>query len=378
VAARSPAALLALQRSAGNRAVGRVLAREETTTTVTVARGGCSLAQHREIEPAVRTATGWLRQSIRRLGAYVGDPAAEANAPTRTALRRHFASTSVSDATYVRDRFVTIVDDMLNSRDLRVECHTNSDTTCPAANAYVRGNLFVFCPIFFRFQPLQQAMSVIHEMAHAIHDTPHITDRAYRDNRYYRFMTPAEARTNAESYGLLAQELGTGRALESTAPRDTVEDCPDDWRRALAKSAAVAERWNRNAQTKTRNRRATSLADWTDLQTQHLGGTTTAALDAAQRVYDAAEDAFDSDIDFECEPGATGGRCRRSVMYWYASGDLHVCPSWRALPNEDDRTELLLSSFYGYKDIEGDGRRRANLAALARALSTRFWPAPSP
>jgi hypothetical protein len=344
---------------------------------VTVAPGGCSIAQHREIEPAVRTATTWLRQSIRLLGAYIGDPATQANAATRAALRRHFASTSVSDATYVRDRLVTIVDDMLNSRDLRVECHTNADTTCPAANAYVRGDLFVFCPIFFNFTALQQAASVIHEMAHAIDDGPHITDRAYRENRYYRYLTPAEARTNAESYGLLARELGTGTAIESTAPRDTVEDCPDDWRRELAKSAAVAERWNRNAQTKLRNRRPASLGDWTDLQTQHLGGTTTAALDAAQRVYDAAEDAFKSDIDFECEPGATRGRCRRYEMYWWAAGDLHVCPSWRALPTEADRTESLLASFYGYKDI-GDESRRTSLAALARALSERYWPAPAP
>lgn len=42
------------------------------------------------------------------------------------------------------------------------------------------------------------------------------------------------------------------------------------------------------------------------------------------------------------------------------------------------RQESLLRGFYGYKDIIGDDRRRANLAALARELTARYWPAPAP
>jgi hypothetical protein len=192
-------------------------------------------------------------------------------------------------------------------------------------------------------------------------------------------LTATEALTNAESYGLLARELGTGTQVGDSAPRDTIEDCPDDWDQALARSTAIAERWNRNAQSALRNRKASWLAGWADLQTQYLGATTTAALDAAQRVYDAAEDAFKSKIDYECEPGATGGRCATAETYWYGwMSDFHVCPRWRALPTEPDRTRSLLSGYYGYKDIEGDNTRRNNLAGLARALSERYWPAPTP
>ena len=110
----------------------------------------------------------------------------------------------------------------------------------------MNGSLFVFCPIFFTFPPLAQAASVIHEMAHAVTGGT-ITDRAYRSNRYYRWMTAAESLTNAESYGLLARELGTGDQVADWAPRDTIEDCPADWDLALARSTAIAERWNRNA-----------------------------------------------------------------------------------------------------------------------------------
>jgi Lysine-specific metallo-endopeptidase len=370
-----------LQRCAvGNRAVNRVLARDGTTAVrVEVAPGGCSLAQHRAIEPAVTTAAAWLRRSMRLIDAFIANPTADATAATRRAMRRNFASTTLADATHVRGRFATILNDMLTSPTLTTECHTNADRQCGAANAYVRGRTFVFCPIFFDFSPLARAASVIHEMAHALTDGPHITDRAYRSNRYYRWMTPAEARTNAESYGMLARELGTGTAAPDTAARDTIEDCPPDWDVALARATAIAERWNRNAQSALRNRRPSRLAGWTDLQTRYLGSTTTAALDRAQQVYDAAQTAFKSSIDFECEPGATGGRCGRYETYWYGwMSDLHICPSWRALPTEAARTESLLRGFYGYKDIIGDDRRRANLAALARELTARYWPAPAP
>ena len=255
--ARSPAVLLAPQRTAGSRMLAR-----ETVTTVQVAPGGCSLAQHRDIEPAVTTASDWLRRSIALLDAYIAAPTADATKATRSAMRRNFRSTAVADATHVRDRFSTILNDMLTSTTLRTECHTNADSTCGAANAYVRGSLFVFCPVFFSFSPLARAASVIHEMAHALTGTPHITDRAYRSNRYYRWMTPAEARTNAESYGMLARELGTGKPVRDTAAHDTIEDCPDDWDVALARSTAIAERWNRNAHTLLRDRRPGRLARW--------------------------------------------------------------------------------------------------------------------
>jgi hypothetical protein len=358
--------------AAGARALSHaVLARQ---TTVEVAPGGCSLEQHREIEPAVRTASAWLRRSIELLDAYVAAPDAPGNATTRTSLQRNFRTTATATATTVRGHYSTILNDMLNSPTLRTECHTNTDATCGSANAYVTGSTYVFCPIFFNFTPLNQAMSVVHEMAHAVTGGS-ITDRAYRENRYYRWMTPGEAITNAESYGILARELGTGTQVADYAPRDTIEDCPPDWDLALARSTAIAERWNRNAQTALSDRRPSWLSGWTDLQTRYLGGTSTAVLDAAKRVYDAAQEAFQSNIAFECEPGATGGRCAQYETYWYgAFSDFHICPSWRALPTEARRTQSLLQGYYGYKDVEGDDTRRRNLASLARALSERYWP----
>ena len=50
----------------------------------------------------------------------------------------------------------------------------------------------------------------------------------------------------------------------------------------------------------------------------------------------------------------------------------------RPLPTERDRTESLLSGYYGYKDLEGSNDRRNKLAGLARELNQRYWPAPAP
>ena len=364
--------------AAGARALSEAVLARQTTVDVEVAPGGCSIDQHHAIEPAVHTAGEWLRRSIGLLDAFIAAPDAPGNAATRTSLSRNFHTTATAHATTVRGHLSTILNDMLLSETLRTECHTGTDSSCGAANAYVNGSLFVFCPIFFTFPPLSQAASVIHEMAHAVTGGT-ITDRAYRGNRYYRWMTAAESLTNAESYGLLARELGTGHQVADWAPRDTIEDCPDDWDLALARSTAIAERWNRNAQTALRDRRATWLSGWADLQTKYLGASTTQALDAAQRVYDAAENAFKEKIDFECEPGATGGRCAHAQTYWYGwLSDFHICPSWMALPTERDRTESLLSGYYGYKDLEGSNDRRNKLAGLARELNQRYWPAPAP
>ncbi len=355
------------------------ISRETTTTEEVIpptTPNSCGLEQHRRIFPAAMQAIQWLETAISSLNAFIATPAAEGSAAqARGALNRNFHSTAAATATQVRDRLNTLHNDISNRTTLNVECHDASDTSCGAAGAYVSGSLLVFCPAFFGGGSTRQAESIIHEMAHSLLGDPHITDRAYQSDRIYTMLSTDEALTNAESFGLLVHELGSGTIQASTAPSDTSEDCPDDWQPLIRTAIAKAQRWNRNAQTATNDRRPTWLAGWTDLQNTYLGGTSNDLLDRAKGVYDRVYSGVRSSIGFECEADG-GGRCDRFETYWYEFwSDFHLCPSWRNLGSDDDRTVSMLTGLYGYLGGIGDSEnsRRLNYARLARDLNTRFW-----
>ncbi|MDP9306113.1 MAG: hypothetical protein M3O68_07205 [Thermoproteota archaeon] len=141
-------------------------------------------------------------------------------------------------------------------------------------------------------------------MAHALVDGIHITDRGYQSDRVYDILTTTEALTNADSFGLLVRELGSGRPVISMAPVDTLEDCPSDWQPIIRVAIARAQRWNRNASVSTHDNRTGWLSRWTDLQTQYLGSTTPETLNAAAKVYDRVEKSLRSPIEFECKTDA--------------------------------------------------------------------------
>jgi hypothetical protein len=354
-----------------------------TTTTATVTGpNACSFAQHRIIAPAdahqkpITTnpdyAINWP-WDIAVLGA----------------MRRHFSATDRATVLQVYQRIVTINNDLTSRADLHVECHTTADTTCSSAAAYVTGANLSFCPSFFTGSAEWRAESLVHEMAHSLVGGPHITDRAYRADRLYRTLPTAEALTNAESYGLLVQELGTRRAQESTAPTDAAQHCPDDWQPLLRMATARAQRWNRNAQVSVDDRQRTWLSGWLDLQSTHLGvatavgtdpttnATLITALNSAKAVYDRVEGRLHAPLNFACEARAEG-RCTTFLTYWDGGppSPLHLCPAWRSGASESDRVFELLIGLYGYLGGLPDAQQpqRVNYARLARDLTSRFWP----
>ena len=145
-------------------------------------------------------------------------PAAPGTAAPRNALSRHFQSATVATATTVRGRLADVRTDINSRTTLNVQCNSASDTDCNASGAYVSGSLLVFCPTFFNGSALWQSETIIHEMSHALVGGDHITDRAYQSDRIYPLLTTAQALTNAESFGLLVQELGRRRAQQNCAP----------------------------------------------------------------------------------------------------------------------------------------------------------------
>lgn len=340
--------------------------------------------QTRELVPAVTAAQKWLQDADSRLSAYgSGSPRSAPSQATARSMLQHFASSDQPTTRYVQN-IIRLVADRLRTDFgapslLTVRCHGSSDPLCGgAAAAYVQGGLLVFCPTFFGSDQVWRVTATIHEIAHSIVSggPMHITDRAYRSDRLYGSLSTGEALTNAESYALLVRELATGAPIYSTAPIDTYEDCPTDWRGALFSGIARAQRWNRDAQVVAHDNRPGFLSQWTALATTFLGGQSPAQVAAAATVYDEAETKLGDRVDFECET-AGGGRCDTSSTYWYAAGDFHICPSWRTRPTDDDRAEALLSGLYGYYRIVDDNRRRSNLAALARSLHYQFWAPPS-
>jgi hypothetical protein len=355
------------------------VARDNTKSTVEVTgpKGppDCTLKDHRVIEPAVNQAVQWLNPTIQKLDAYIGNSADKSAAPVRKALDRHFHSTDAATATEVRGHLDDLRTDINTRTTLTVECHDKSDTSCNSAGAYVdKRSLLVFCPSFFEGGDLYRSETIIHEMAHALLGGKQILDRGYRSDRIYPLLTTKEALNNAESFGLIVQELGRGIVAASTAPEDSFTDCPKDWKPLIRNSIAVAQRWNRNAQTSTSDRDPKFIAGWKDLQQKYLGATTIAAIDSAQKVYNKLHDELSSDIGFECESDAKSGRCGKGAQtYWYAIwSHFHLCPSWKTLASDNERTAAMLAGLYGFLGDADDANRRWNLAYLARDLTDRF------
>src|SRR5205807_1472384 len=102
-----------------------------------------------------------------------------------------------------------------------------------------------------------------HESAHALTGGRHITDRAYSSFRLYPHLSTEEALTNAESYALFAQEIGTGTAPVLTAPTDTMTACPPDWAPLIQVAVGRAQSWN--LQSSESERSTTMLAGIYDL-----------------------------------------------------------------------------------------------------------------
>ncbi|QJW89145.1 DUF4157 domain-containing protein [Spirosoma taeanense] len=346
----------------------------QVKVTVDNVPGACSLDQHHKIEPAVRQATTWLQGTLRRLDNFISTPAREPG--VQAALERHFHSSTPETAGRVRRILNRINSEILTRPDLQVECHTATDTSCSSAGAYVTGNLLAFCPNYFEGSAGWQASTLIHEMAHTLTGVTDITDRAYRNDRYYAQESPIEALTNAAAYEYFCVEIGSGTVQASMAPRDELNDCSDRQAIPARRSIAMFERWNRNAQVLTDDQRPGMLSQWQDLQTRHLGGTTAAHIRRAKAAYDRIYNRMKSALTFECER-----HCDENVSGYYryflfiTSDTLHLCPLLFSL-NEDDRTlEMYKLVLIRYGDVSE--AVAAELASMAHSLTNRFWAVPA-
>lgn len=351
--------------------------KQGSTTVTTTVVGSCMPSQYQEIFVASNTALGWLDRAVSQLDAYLAAPTDAKNEPVGRALKLHFHSTANDVVQHIRGRLNFIRNDIRGLKGFEIECHGFWDKSCSGYSAYVETanrERIVFCNNYFGESALRRALAIVHEMAHAQAGGIHINDRAYQNERLIHALTTPEALTNAESYGLLVQQLGTGSVPSLASRKDTSEDCPDRWWQMLQRATGIAQRWVNSAQASFAVLRAQDVKNWSPQLIGYLGGKTDGDVGRARGAFNSIKSRLEKGIDFECEPKG-GGRCDTSAVYWYALGDYHICPSWVKIANEGDRVELLLAGLYGYTGIVGNDAQQNNYAKLAREFADPAAPA---
>jgi Domain of unknown function (DUF4157)/Lysine-specific metallo-endopeptidase len=350
-------------RSSVGREPGAVVQRKPAKASVEVTvdpTATCKLEQHRKIEPAVYRALAWLSRTIPAVEAILSGATTKQAKAAAASLFRHFHSTSPAVVTYIRDRLSTIESDILGRQDLRVFCPPHSDSACGTETGgqalvarVVNQNELNFCAPFFRRKEEDRASTIVHEFAHTLfgRGTREIVDREYQKDAYYYYLTTGQALTNAESYAMFVREVATGSSPAPGFIADTLDECPDDWNRPISDAITLARMWNHQAV------RVPSSHEFS-------------------RAYIRLDIQLQSRFSFKCIPGG-GGRCPGGhVAYWYAAGDLRICPALIALRTPDERGLALLASLYAYKSlIDGDSKqnraaREARRLHLKRAPST--------
>jgi hypothetical protein len=339
----------------------------------------CRLQQHHKIFPAAQMASTWLGRALDGLNRFLAAPASREVRAVGAALDRHFHSRETPVVRHIRDRLNQIRTDINERNPFTVECHGTSDPRCASFDAYVPGgnpNMLVFCPTFFALPSTEdRAGTIVHEMTHTQLGRPPIADRGYRHERVLRFLSPEEALTNAESYGMFAQELGAGQVMNDTAPRDQVS-CPADWRPLVEQAVARAQRVNENAAVVLSDNRPEIFEATQDLQQQHLGGATPAHRQPATAAFEAVRTRLKQSIPIVCHPGAEA-RCANGRSVVVDGATLHLCAMWRQMPPPQARLWLLLGGIYQSVGGARNSFTAQNYAQLALALTERIYGVPT-
>lgn len=409
--------------SRGSSASPSIARKSESSVTAPTGPPGCTPNQSREIVPAANLGMQWLDKSIAALSRFITAPADKANKTVTDALRLHFASTDPAIAQRVLQRASLVRNDINSARggtELTTECHAASDTDCHDAGAYVTGdaNHLVFCPAFFGAPRNWQAETIVHEMAHSVFPSSktHITDRAYQGDRAISRLSTTEALTNADSFALFVQELGSGTVQASTAPKDDFANSCKDIESPLRDAIAKAQRWNFNADTDVLHRATKPMMQ------QAIGIDSAQSRQAAQDFYSKADKGFRDSFKFQCDKdckartawgedsghravgtaigagigaalGAVGGALFGfgallgfglgllvGGLIGFIAGSIaskgpliHICPIWKGQANSAAGTEAVLGAAY-----EAMGNSTADslkYAKLAAALQVNHPPA---
>jgi hypothetical protein len=331
-------------------------------------------------------AISWISAAETALGAFIMEPAAAANRPAGAALQRHFHTTDIAFATRVKSRLASLSTDIAIG-SVPARCTAPTDISCgKTAIAYTTADnsAVFFCADYFNRSDDQSIETYIHEFSHAylpqVGGRGTITDRAYRSNRLYAFLTPAEALDNADSHSEFVRELAKNRAYDE--PEQTeVKDCTtgqvDQARRAVAR----AERWVGAARSALYEERPSFHAGYAHLRKMHFGTDDPKELPKLRERFDDIKEKFTSEISIECESGGvcdkaeTGSSTTGYYRYFIRRfGTLHLCPAFFTLDKDGRITEMLTLAVMNATGLDEPEAER--YAFLARDLTLKYWAAP--
>jgi hypothetical protein len=327
------------------------------TTTLTGA--ACDQDQQRKIDSASTKAAEWLKAAIAGIDGFIAGAKTQEAQVAGAALSMHFHVTDPGIAGYVRARLQTIQSDLLSRATLHIECPPASDSDCAGSQDYVavvpdaNPNEINLCAPFFERGVEDDASTLVHELGHAqlgLTAKQHLTDREYKKDEYYAYMSPSEALTNAESYAMFVRQVATGSTPAPGFIPDYLRGCPDSWFPIIADAMYWARAWN------------------------HAAARSTPYTHPYSKAYKTLDTELHQSLTFKCVPDG-GGRCSADVVgYWYAMGDLRICPSLIAIRSPEQRALELLASVYAVQRLVDGDAKRHDAAREALALHGKRAP----
>ncbi|HEY5749330.1 MAG TPA: DUF4157 domain-containing protein [Chryseolinea sp.] len=353
-------------------------------TTVTI-DASCNA---KDIMDIVNEALVWLDDIYQQLLEYDADEVfASVIAPrpryarVAAALRESFHTTDLRYVEVIRRRFLLLAQLLRASGRITIDCNGQFCTSGGASftAAYVKSPYaLTMCSV--GIPGSRPIATFIHELIHAaipqvgisntVLGNSGVRDRAYRDDRAFRYLSPEEALDNADSYGTLAELLRTSATSPlSKAPVDTTAaSCTQP--AVVLEAFARADQWNHFALSDL-DLDVTLLNGKAALNTLNSGNlaelnaafpniTTTAQLVALRDAFQTLKrSGFDAGTwDFACPP-ATDKNCKDAVAYSdhgkvstsavtlraiSTQNTVTLCPDWFSL-SSDDRIRTIYAAF---------------------------------
>ena len=346
------------------------------------AKDTCTAEQRIDLIAARVRGHSWVEHALRRIDAYRKNPQAAANADVSEALRSHFSAAEpyVSE---LRNRLMTLRDALVNRMAANdpadrypIVCQPADFITCrrgPPAAADRTG--MDVCPSAFGFNETHFTLLFLHEAAHAfvtdLGGTKTVTDRAYKSDRLYRFLTPEEAFDNAESYAVFVTDLATGTKIKVSRPADEISDCgprATDIERAIARAQRVSGHVRRMVS-------GTTGKDFETRYQSQFPGARKPSREEVLKVFVNVDNRIRQPFTIECETSCGGGPGTTGYFRHFL-GDvyaLHVCPGFFTVPDER-RTIETYRMLLQYTEIFNDAESRPYVA-IAESIATDDKPA---
>jgi hypothetical protein len=320
---------------------------KETTKTRV---GSCSFDEKKEVDSKVGDTKKWARQSKEAVDKFLTDTTKHPY--VQSLLDRHFfhqpkagtlsQADQKSHAKDIRDNFEK--SEQQKNPYMNV-CASPFDQLCSAlAAAYVSHSkkTVTYCPSFFRKSEHIQTYMLLHEFVHVYAG---VDDKGYGDERIFAYLSPADAKNNADSYALFSMDIvkapgGSFEARLKHVPKDDISDCSDTDSKEIRRSFAFASRMITEALNNIGSPRTTSTGTGKVKVEKHFK---TSKRDELQRVikrYKKIQEKIDESVNFECESDCDSGEIAYYISFFGTTS--HICPAFFKLSSGKDREDKIL------------------------------------